>query len=146
MKSLIISFISAVLLFHSSAENFKQPAHAQMMSFINPETELQIAPQDTSTAKKLLFIAIYTLGPAWQTDKLAHEQAYFKEHSENLKKLRVDKKIVLGARYSDKGMIIISATDEKEARALVEQDPMVMNEIFNLELYPFSPFYKGCIQ
>ena len=146
MKSLIISFISAVLLFHSSAENFKQPTHAQMMSSINPETELQIALQDTSVAKKLLFIAIYSLGPAWKTEKPAHEQAYFNEHSENLKKWRAEKRIVLGARYSDKGMIIISAADEKDARSMLEHDPMVANKVFNLELYPFSPFYKGCIQ
>jgi uncharacterized protein YciI len=108
--------------------------------------ELECAWQDTTTIKQPLFIAIFSLGPNWQIDKPAHEQAYFKEHSANLKKWRAEKKIVLGARYSDKGMIIISAADEKEARSRLEHDPMVMNKIFNLELYPFSPFYKGCIQ
>ncbi|MCI0691184.1 YciI family protein [candidate division KSB1 bacterium] len=103
------------------------------------------AQQDTSTAKKMLFIAIFSLGPSWQANKPAHEQAYFNEHSANLKKLRAEKKILVGARYSDKGLIIIAAANEQEARAMVEHDPMVANKVFNLELHQFTPFYKGCI-
>lgn len=96
--------------------------------------------------KKKLFIAIFSLGPAWQTDKPAHEQSYFKEHSENLKRLRSEQKILLGARYSDKGMIILSAADEQEARGWLAHDPMVANNVFSLELYPFQPFYYGSIE
>ena len=101
--------------------------------------------QDSAAAKKTLFIAIFSLGPSWQADKPAHEQAYFKEHSANLKKLRAEKKILVGARYADKGAIIIAAANEQEARAMVEHDPMVANKVFNLELHQFNPFYKGCI-
>ena len=104
------------------------------------------ALHDSAAVKKALFIAIFSLGPSWQADKPAHEQAYFKEHSTNLKKLRAEKKILVGARYSDKGMIIITAANEQEARAILEPDPMVANKVFNLELYPFDPFYKGCIE
>ncbi len=103
------------------------------------------ALQDSAAAKKMLFIAIFSLGPSWQAAKPAHEQAYFKEHSANLKKLRAEKKILVGARYSDKGVIIIAAANEQEARVLVEPDPMVANKVFNLELHQFNPFYKGCI-
>jgi uncharacterized protein YciI len=144
MKSLFIAFLGVMLLFHTATEKFKPSSDALFASIIAPQMDLQLTQQD-SAAKKL-FIAIYSLGPSWKTDKPAHEQIYFKEHGENLKKLRTDKKILLGARYSDKGMIILAATDEKEARAMLENDPMVVNKVFNLELYPFSPFYKGCIQ
>lgn len=115
-----------------------------MSATTNPAETLPILP-DSAAVKKMLFIAIFSLGPSWQTDKPAHEQAYFKEHSANLKKLRTEKKILVGARYSDKGMIIIAAANEQEARALVEPDPMVANKVFNLELHQFNPFYKGCI-
>jgi len=146
MKFSLLLFLSTVsLLPYSTSNRFMRPADAPLASNADPATEWQPAQQDTA-AKKLFFIAIYSLGPAWQTNKPAHEQAHFKEHSENLKKWRTEKKIALGARYSDKGMIIISAADEKEARAMLENDPMVMNKVFNLELYPFSPFYKGCLQ
>lgn len=96
--------------------------------------------------KKKLFIAIFSLGPAWQKDKPAHEQAHFKEHSANLQRLRAEKKILLGARYADKGMIILSAADEPEARAWLESDPMVVNSVFTLALHPFQPFYYGSIE
>lgn len=115
-----------------------------MSATTNPITTLP-ALQDSAAAKKMLFIAIFSLGPSWQADKPAHEQAYFKEHSANLKKLRTEKKILVGARYADKGVIIIVAANEQEARAMVEHDPMVANKVFNLELHQFNPFYKGCI-
>lgn len=146
MKFFLLLLCSAVsLLPYLTSNRIEQPAGASRARNAVPLLEWQTAQQD-SAAKKLFFIAIYSLGPAWQTDKPAHEQAYFKAHSENLKKWRTEKKIALGARYSDKGMIIISAADEKEARSMLENDPMVMNKFFTLELYPFSPFYKGCLQ
>jgi len=145
MKSLFITLFSMVFIAYLSFVDFKPSFDEQFANVVDSQSELQLAPQDSSAAKKL-FIAIFSLGPVWKTDKPAHEQAYFKEHSENLKKLRSGEKILLGARYADKGMIILSAADEKEARAMLENDPMVVNKVFNLELYPFSPFYKGCIQ
>ncbi|NUO79687.1 hypothetical protein HUU05_06400 [candidate division KSB1 bacterium] len=111
-------------------------------------TQAGSAAQDTTVARKpsAFFIAIFSLGEAWQKDKPAHEQLYFKEHSANLKRLRQEKKLLLGGRYSDKGMIIISAENENAARAEFENDPMLANRLFDLELYPFSPFYKGCVE
>lgn len=129
---------AASLVLHSKTVN-RPPSSDSTMG-------LEYAWQDTAAIKPPLFIAIFSLGPNWQTGKPAHAQAHFKAHSENLKKWRSEKKIALGARYSDKGMIIFSAADEKEARSMLEHDPMVMNKVFTLELYPFSPFYKGCLQ
>jgi uncharacterized protein YciI len=86
------------------------------------------------------------LGAQWQADKAAHEQPFFKEHSANLQRLRQEKKIVLGARYADKGMLIFAARDEAQARSWLENDPMVVNKLFELEVHPFNPFYFGCIE
>ena len=60
--------------------------------------------------------------------------------------MREEKKIALGARYSDKGMVIIQASNEAEARAMFASDVMVQSNVFALELYPFKPFYKGCLE
>ncbi len=123
-----------------------QPAFAAHGNF-SASQFLSGAAQDTAAAPPAkYFIAIFSLGPAWQKDRPAHEQLYFKEHSANLRKWREEKKITLGARYSDKGMIVLSARDEAEARAWLENDPMVVNQVFNLEIYPFNPFYTGCIE
>jgi uncharacterized protein YciI len=120
--------------------------YEETMSAAGNSAAMLPALQDSTAAKKTLFIAIFSLGPSWQSDKPAHEQAYFKEHSANLKKLRTEKRILIGARYSDKGMIIIAAANEQEARAMLEPDPMVANKVFNLELHQFNPFYKGCTE
>lgn len=91
------------------------------------------------------FVVIFSLGPAWEKDKPANEQRYFADHSANLGKLRAEKKLLLGARYADKGMVIIEAENEAAARAMFDADPMVKNRLFNMEVYAFSPFFTGCI-
>lgn len=103
------------------------------------------APQQT-TQPKQYFIAILSRGPEWIADKQANEQVGFKEHSANLQRLRSEKRIPIGGRYSDKGMVIVEAKDEAEARSLFDGDVMVQKKTFTLELHQFRPFYKGAIE
>jgi uncharacterized protein YciI len=103
------------------------------------------APQEPAAAKKY-FVAIFSRGPAWEDSKPANEQTGFKEHSENLQRLRAEKRIPIGGRYGDKGMVIVEAKDEDEARSLFASDVMVQKKTFNLELHQFRPFYKGTIE
>ena len=102
-------------------------------------------PQPTATTKQY-FIAVFSRGPEWVADKQANEQIGFKEHSGNLQRLRAEKRIPIGGRYSDKGMVIVEAKDEAEARSLFESDVMVQKETFTLELHQFRPFFKGTIE
>ncbi|MEK7729245.1 MAG: hypothetical protein AAB354_12590 [candidate division KSB1 bacterium] len=105
------------------------------------------APDTTAVRKPAeFFIAFFALGEAWQKEKPAHEQLYFKEHSANLKRLRQEKKLLIGGRYSDKGMLLLTAENEAAARAEFETDPMLAHKLFKLELHPFCPFYKGCVE
>ena len=92
------------------------------------------------------FIVLYTVGESWDTTKQFHEQAYFNEHSSYLGTLRKTKKIVIGARYSDTGMIVIKAKDETEANRLITEDIAIQHKLFNADIYPFGPFYSGCIE
>ena len=101
-------------------------------------------PQQVSP--KQYFIAIFSRGPEWVADKQANEQIGFKEHSANLQRLRTDKRIPIGGRYSDKGMVIVEAKDEVEARSLFDGDVMLQKKTFVLELHQFRPFYKGTIE
>jgi uncharacterized protein YciI len=101
--------------------------------------------QDKTPAKQY-FIAIFSRGSAWDENKQANEQTGFKQHSENLRRLRDEKKISIGGRYGDKGMVIIEAQNEDEARSLFASDTMVHSKTFALELHQFRPFYKGAIE
>lgn len=85
-------------------------------------------------------------GPAWDAARPPHEQAFFKEHSANLKRLRDAGQLVLGARYADKGLVIVQARSPAEARALIDADPAMRERVFVYELSDFNVFYGGAVQ
>lgn len=95
---------------------------------------------------KAHFIALYTVGESWDMEKQPNEQIYFKEHSGFLSKLRKEKQIILGARYSDTGMIILKADDLEAAKIILNQDIALQKKLFNVVIYPFNTFYNGCIE
>ncbi|MBO0321179.1 hypothetical protein J0X14_02645 [Muricauda sp. CAU 1633] len=97
-----------------------------------------------SEVKKSHFVALYTVGSLWDMDKAPNDQPYFKEHSAFLSKLRKENAIVMGARYSDTGMIVLQAADLESAKSLLLEDVALKNQLFNVEVHPFNVFYKGC--
>lgn len=102
-------------------------------------------PQKVAPAKQY-FVAIFSRGPAWDDARPANEQAGFKEHSDNLRRLHAEKKLAIGGRYGEKGMVIVEARHEAEARAHFVSDVMLSKKTFELELHQFRPFYKGFIE
>ncbi|MER3375633.1 MAG: hypothetical protein RIM83_13425 [Allomuricauda sp.] len=97
-----------------------------------------------SEEQKSHFVALYTVGALWDMDKQPNDQPYFKEHSAFLSKLRKENTIVMGARYSDTGIIVLQATDLESAKSLLSEDVALQNQLFNVEVHPFNVFYKGC--
>ena len=93
-----------------------------------------------------LFAVEITVGPNWDSSKAPNEQAFFKEHSANLTHLRDAGHIVMGARYSDKGLVIFSARSAEEVRVLMEQDPSMTAGTFVYEVHAFNVFYPGLVQ
>lgn len=91
-----------------------------------------------------LFIVTYTTGPSWDVSKKPNEQAYFKEHSANLAKWRKEGIIQLGARYADKGIIILKAPSLAVAKELVLKDEGVLYKLFEADVQKFNVFYQGC--
>jgi uncharacterized protein YciI len=89
------------------------------------------------------FLVVFSLGPGWVAGKPPAEQPSFREHGQNLKRLRDAERIVLGARYADKGMIVLRADSEAAARAELEADPGVKAGIFTFELNELRVFYDG---
>jgi hypothetical protein len=93
-----------------------------------------------------LFIVTYTTGAKWDNSKKPQEQTYFKEHSINLSTMRKNGVIKLGARYSEKGIIIITAASFKAAQELINSDQAVVNSLFKAEVEKLNVFYDGCIE
>ena len=92
-----------------------------------------------------LYAVEFKTGPSWDAAKPPGEQAHFRDHSANLKKLRDQGSLVLGARYSDKGFIVLQAASADEAHAMIKQDPSVQARVFAYELHPFNVFYGGTV-
>jgi len=90
-----------------------------------------------------LFAVTFTTGPAWDAAKPPAEQAHFREHSANLARLRREGLLLLGARYADKGFIVLRAESEEAVRAQLAQDPSVAAGVFNAQIDAFNPFYHG---
>lgn len=93
-----------------------------------------------------LFAAEITVGPNWDGSKAPHEQAFFQEHSANLKHLRDEGHIVMGARYSDKGLIIFSTRSIEDVKVLMDQDPAMTAGTFVYEVHAFNVFYPGLLE
>lgn len=94
-----------------------------------------------STQADSLYIVTYTTGSLWDHSKKPYEQTYFKEHSTNLSALRKAGTIKFGARYADKGIIVIASSSFKAAKELVEADVAVVNKLFNADVQKMSIFY-----
>jgi hypothetical protein len=88
-----------------------------------------------------LFMVTYSLGDAWDQSKKPHEQSFFKEHSSHLSSLRKAGTIKFGARYSDKGLIFVSAPNYEKAKELVTSDVAIKNRLFIAEVSRMNVFY-----
>jgi uncharacterized protein YciI len=98
-----------------------------------------------TTASPPLYAVQIRVGPKWDSSKAPHEQALFKEHSANLKRLRDAGHLVMGARYSDIGLIILAAESETAARAMIDADPSIAAGTFMYEIHPCNVFYPGTV-
>ena len=102
-------------------------------------------PPAAATPAPPLFAAVFKTGAKWDPAKAPGEQAFFREHSANLAKLRAAGSIVMGARYADVGLIVVSAANEADVRKLFEADPSVAAGTFALDVHRFSVFYPGTV-
>ncbi|MDJ0940329.1 MAG: YciI family protein [Woeseiaceae bacterium] len=100
----------------------------------------------TADANLSLFAVEIKIGPNWDAAKAPSDQAFFKEHSANLKRLRDEGHIVMGARYSDIGLIIIAAATKEAVRTMMDQDPSMSAGTFVFEVHAFNVFYPGLVQ
>lgn len=93
-----------------------------------------------------LFAVEIKTGPNWDAAKPAQEQAFFREHSANLKRLRDAGALVMGARYSDKGLVVLAEEDIVAVKAMMDADASVSAGTFVYEAHPFNVFYAGTVR
>lgn len=110
-------------------------------------TTAQSASVDADAEAELqLFAVEIKVGPNWDDSKSPYEQAFFQEHSANLKSLREAGHIVMGARYSDIGLVVFSAKSAEDVMAMMSQDPSMSAGTFKYEVHVFNVFYPGLVE
>lgn len=109
-------------------------------------------PQEAASADDLdsadtraWFAVEINVGPGWDASISPYEQAYFSEHSAHLKELRSAGHIVMGARYSDVGLLVFAAHSAEEISNLMDKDPAMQAGTFSYEIYPMNVFYPGFV-
>jgi uncharacterized protein YciI len=103
----------------------------------------QTPPSETSDTR--LFAVEIRTGPRWDAAKPTGEQPFFREHSAHLRRLRDAGQLVVGARYGDKGFVVLAAPSAAAARALVDEDPSIAHGTFVAEVQEFRVFYPGTL-
>jgi uncharacterized protein YciI len=103
----------------------------------------QVTSAPATSSEPQLFAVEIKVGPKWDQNKPPQEQEFFKEHSANLRRMRESGVLLVGARYSDKGLVIVAAASISEVRAQMEQDQSIAAGTFVYEVHPFSVFYAG---
>lgn len=93
-----------------------------------------------------LYLVTYERGPAWNAAKPPVEQPFFKEHSALLGTLRKEGRARFGARYADKGIIMLAAPSRKAALEIIAADAAVANITFVADVQRLSVFFEGCIE
>ncbi len=104
---------------------------------------LRLAAAANAAPAEPLFAVTFTTGPKWDATKPPQDQAFFKEHSAHLARLRTENVSVLGGRHGDKGLLLLRARDLAAARAAVAADPSVAAGTFAATVEEFRPFQHG---
>jgi uncharacterized protein YciI len=112
--------------------------------WVPPQESKAQAPEVVT--KGSVFAVTFRTGPAWDPAKKPQDQLHFRDHSENIRRLKTEERLIVGGRFSDVGLLLLRAESEKEARALVERDPTVQAGVFKAEIHPWSTFAYGCLE
>ena len=108
----------------------------------------QAAPASAASAPaaaKNLFAVEIRTGPQWNAALPPGQQPLMREHSANLRKLRDEGRIRIGARYGEVGLVVLEAATIDEARAWIEADPTMRAGTFRFEIHPLGVFYGGTV-
>ena len=92
----------------------------------------------------MIFAVVYTPGPAWIQEKQVVEQPFFKEHARYMRRFFDDRRLLMGGFFLDNqgGLGILEVANEAEAREIVEQDPAVLEKVFQPHLHPWHPAFN----
>lgn len=100
-------------------------------------------PMRDEQAADSLYAMVFTRGPAWDESRAPGEQLFFREHSQNLARLRREQRILMGGRFGDAGLVLIRARDRAHGDSLFAADSTIARGVFRADLHPWRTIYEG---
>jgi hypothetical protein len=86
------------------------------------------------------FVVFFTKGPSWDAGKELSAQAHIAEHSANIARLQTAGRILIGVRYADTGMLLLTAADVAAAKSEIGSDPAVAAGVLAADVQPARVF------
>lgn len=136
--------LSACFLFSAAiavVSPAQEPARSAAASAPPAITAAATSAAPATPAPKLFAIQ-FTTGPAWNAPAEVKDPL-FRQHSENLQRMRREGIVQFGARYGEFGLVVVHAADEAAVRAQVAQDPSLAAGLFKADVFEFRPFFHG---
>jgi hypothetical protein len=122
------------------------PALVVLVAALAPARGLsQGAPSPAAPAARL-FAVVFKTGPAWDKSLPPPQQKNFKEHSQNIARLRSEGRLKVGGRFGEYGLLLIEAQDEAEVLSQIDRDASVAAGTFSAEVHAWSTFAPGCVE
>lgn len=119
-------------------------AAASALTQGNSDSRSAPPPVTQAAQKPALFAVRFQPGAGWDKSKPPAEQTGFASHSANLQRLRRDGRVVLGGRFADLGLIVVSAADLAAARELFTSDETIAAKVFSIQIDQWSTIFEGC--
>jgi len=121
MRMIAVFLVPILALIYSSTESLTEG--------VNPQ----------ETAAKATYLVLYRPGPAWLTGKSVMEQP-LKEHGKYMLSLYIKGSMKLAGPLTDNagGAVLLEASGEAEAKAVVANDPAVKSGVFVYEMHPWK--------
>jgi uncharacterized protein YciI len=115
-------------------------AAALGLALLAASAAAQDVPKDAA-----LFVILYKQGPAWKEGVPMQQQDAIRPHYLYMKKLFQDGTILDAGPTLDEpgGVVILKAKDLESARALMEADPSVTQNMFVGEVHAWSPTFHA---
>ncbi|MCI3920586.1 YciI family protein [Paenibacillus sp. TRM 82003] len=88
------------------------------------------------------FIVLFSKGPNWRDGVVIHNQPSIPEHA--VYGQQNQDKIILAGPFADGsgGAVVIDVESEIEAKRFVENDPAVVSQVFNYQLFEWSTVFS----
>ncbi|NOT09761.1 MAG: hypothetical protein HOP28_16330 [Gemmatimonadales bacterium] len=92
-----------------------------------------------------LYVLSLTTGPAWDQSKPPNQQRYFREHSQNLGRLRQEGRLLIGGRFGGTGLLLLRAHSEEEARTMFASDSTIVSGVFAAKFEVWRTIFTGAV-